>query len=116
MNKGASVGGFPGFEPPEDDKKYRSKVNDGNFNAQDVNDWVKEINNFLRQIVQKNPGMTLEEILQKQGLTAEQIANFSDTLRNVEVMARSMKHYGVAPETAETLTALMETLGAVPWP
>ncbi|MEK9163635.1 MAG: hypothetical protein AAB261_10025, partial [Chloroflexota bacterium] len=49
MQKGKSIGGFPGFEPPDDDERYKRKVKDGEYNAQDVNNWVKEINNFLRQ-------------------------------------------------------------------
>ena len=66
MQRGASVGGFPGFEPPDDDEKYRRRIKEQHFTAQDVNDWVKEINNFLKQISKKNPRMSLEEILQKQ--------------------------------------------------
>mgnify|MGYP001609778939 CR=1 FL=1 len=41
MQRGASVGGFPGFEPPDDDKEYRDKVKNERYTPQDVNDWVK---------------------------------------------------------------------------
>ena len=44
LNQGASVGGFPGFEPPKGDDDYNKKIEEGNFNAQDVNDWIKDIN------------------------------------------------------------------------
>ncbi|MEK7278771.1 MAG: hypothetical protein AAB427_15575 [Chloroflexota bacterium] len=115
MQRGASIGGFPGFEPPEDDKEYRDKVKNERYTAQDVNDWVKEINNFLKQIIKKNPRMSLEEILQKQGLTPPQFENLLDALRDTEVTARGMQNYGVTTETAATLRTLMETLGVAPW-
>jgi len=115
MQRGASIGGFPGFEPPGDDEKYRRKIKEQNYNAQDVNDWVQEINNFLKQIIEKNPRMSLEEILQKQGLTPSQIENLLDALRDTEVTARGMQDYGVTTETATTLRTLLETLGVAPW-
>ncbi|MBI3914317.1 MAG: hypothetical protein HY327_09065 [Chloroflexi bacterium] len=115
MQRGASVGGFPGFEPPDDDEKYRRRIKEQHLTAQDVNDWVKEINNFLRQIIKNNPRMSLEEILQKQGLTPSQTENLLDALRDTEVTARGMQNYGVAPETAATLRTLLETLGVALW-
>lgn len=115
MLGGASVGGFPGFEPPGDDDKYRRKIEERSYTAEEVNYWVKEINNFLGQIVKKNPGMSLEEILQKQRLNASQIENFLDALREIEVVARSMQGYGVTSETVTLLRALMETLGIAAW-
>lgn len=121
MQRGESIGGFPGFEPPDDDEKYRRRIKEQHITARDVNDWVKEINNFLRQIIKKNSRMSLEEILQtespfgKQGLTPSQIENLLDALRDTEVTARGMQNYGVAPETATTLRTLMETLGVAPW-
>ncbi len=115
MQRGESIGGFPGLEPPDDDDKYRRKIKDQSYRAEEVNHWVKEINNFLTQIVKKNSGLSLEEILQKQGLTPSQIESFFDALRNAEVMARGMQDYGVTAETATTLRTLMETLGVAPW-
>jgi len=115
MQKGASVGGFPGFEPPDDDERYKRKVKEGEYNAQDVNDWVKEINNFLRQIIDKNPGMTLEKILQKQGLTSEQVKEFLEALRNVHATASGMEGTGVTSETVIVLKSLMDTLGVSTW-
>lgn len=116
MQGGASIGGFPGFEPPDDDERYKRKVKGEGYNAQDVNDWVKEINNFLRQIANKNPRMKLEEILIKQGLAAAQIKEFLDALRNVELSARNMERYGVATETVQLLQTVMKDLGVIPWP
>ncbi len=115
MQKGKSIGGFPGFEPPDDDERYKRKVKDGEYNAQDVNNWVKEINNFLRQIADKNPGMTLAEILQKQGLIAEQVGNFLNALRDAHLAAIGMEHFGVTTETVKTLESLMRQLGVAPW-
>ena len=54
-----SIGGFPGFEPPDDDEKYKRKIKNSSASGEEVNTWVKEINNFLRQVANKNPGMTL---------------------------------------------------------
>ncbi|MFZ1403593.1 MAG: hypothetical protein WAW03_10950, partial [Anaerolineae bacterium] len=88
---GASVGGFPGFEPPGDDDKYRRKIEERSYTAEEVNYWVKEINNFLGQIVKKNPGMSLEEILQKQGLNPEQIVAFIRALRNIHSITAGME-------------------------
>ena len=115
MQGGASIGGFPGFEPPDNDEKYRRKVKDGTYNSQDVNDWVKDINNFLKQIVEKNPNMSLEEILQKQGLPQTEIEGFVRALRNVHATAKGMSGYGVNPETVERLESLMEILGVSAW-
>lgn len=115
MQGGASIGGFPGFEPPNDDERYKRKVKGEGYNAQDVNNWVKEINNFLRQIADKNPGKTLEEILIKQGLTTLQVKDFLDALRNVELSARNMEHYGVATGTIQLLQTVMKDLGVIPW-
>lgn len=111
MQGGESIGGFPGFEPPDDDEKYKQKIKNKNYSAQDVNDWVKEINNFLKQIIEKNPGMTLEEILTKQGLTAEQIEKFILALKDTELMARSMATFGVDTARALALRELLIQLG-----
>lgn len=116
MTGGGSVGGFPKFEPPDDDPKYRSKIKSRSYSGQDANGWVKEINNFLKQIVERNSNMTLEEILQRQRLTPTQIDNFMDALRQAEVAARGMQGYGVTEETASTLQMIMKSLGVIPWP
>ncbi|MBK7203716.1 hypothetical protein [Candidatus Amarolinea dominans] len=112
---GASVGGFPGFEPPGDDDKYRRKIEKRSYTAEEVNYWVKEINNFLGQIVKKNPGMSLEEILQKQGLNPEQIVAFIRALRNIHSITAGMESIGVSGTTTAALAGLMNTLGVSPW-
>ncbi len=115
MQGGASIGGFPGFEPPDDDEEYRRKIKDKTYDGQDVNDWVREINNFLRQIVKKNPGLTLEEILQRQGLTPGQIDGFVKALRDAHATADGMSGHGVNEATVEMLEGLMKTLGVSTW-
>jgi hypothetical protein len=114
MRGGASIGGFPGFEPP-DDERYKRRVKEYEFKAQDVNDWVKEINNFLRQIANNNPGMTLEKILELQGLSAEQIENFVVALRDIHSVAQGMQTIGVTKATVDTLTELLTLLGVSTW-
>ena len=115
MQRGESIGGFPGFEPPDDDDKYRRKIKDQSYTAEEVNHWVKEINNFLDQVVKKNPGLSLEKILQRQGLTRAQINNFIEALQEVHYRADLMKGFGVNEETIETLTGLMKTLRIPIW-
>lgn len=115
MQRGASVGGFPGFEPPKDDKDYRDKVKDARYTAQDVNDWVKEINNFLNQIVKKNPGLSLEKILQKQGLSQAEMDSFIEALQSTHNTAKVWSEYGVNPETVKILESLMKTLRVPVW-
>lgn len=115
MQRGASIGGFPGFEPPDDDEKYRRKIKEQNYSAQDVNDWVKEINNFLNQIVKKNPGMSLEKILQKQGLSQAEIDGFIEALQSTHNTAQVLSEYGVNPETVKILESLMKTLRVPIW-
>ncbi len=114
MQRGASIGGFPGFEPP-DDEKYRRKIKEQNYSAQDLNGWVKEINNFLGQIVKKNPGLSLEEMLQRQGLSPSQIDSFTRALRDTHFTATSLKGFGVEIKTVETLESLMSQLGVSAW-
>ncbi|MDM8520794.1 hypothetical protein QUF64_12160 [Anaerolineales bacterium HSG6] len=115
MLDGSSVGGFPGFEPPEDDEAYRQKIRKRSYNGQDVNDWVSEMNNYLRQIIKQNPNMTLEEILQKMGWSQARIANFLNNLREVHVIARGWKNHGVREITIERFEAQMQQLGVVLW-
>lgn len=79
LQSGNSIGGFPGFEPPHDDDKYRTKIMTRSYTAQDVNDWVREINNFLNQIARKNPNLALEEILKRQGLTQAQVNDYLES-------------------------------------
>ncbi|MBK7203316.1 hypothetical protein [Candidatus Amarolinea dominans] len=114
MLGGASVGGFPGFEPPGDDDKYRRKIEKRSYTAEEVNYWVKEINNFLSQIVKKNPGMSLEEILQSR-LNPEQIVAFIRALRDMHSIAAGMESIGVSGTTTAALAGLMNTLGVSPW-
>lgn len=115
MQSGASVSGFPGFEPPDDDEAYRRKIRDRDYTAQDVNDWVKEINNFLAQIAKKNPGLSLEEILRRYGSNEEQIKQFIESLQEAHYMANSRVGYGVNLEMVRTLQSMMETLGVPTW-
>ena len=113
MQGGASVGGFPGFEPPDD--KYRRKIEDRSYSGEDANGWIKEINNFLKQIADKNPGLTLEEILQRQGLAQAQIKQFIEAVRETHYVANSRVGYGVNLDTVKTLASLMERLGVSAW-
>ncbi len=115
MQGGESIGGFPGFDPPDDDEKYKQKIKNKNYSPRDVNDWVKEINNFLRQIIEKNPEMKLEEILMKQGLTTEQTRNFILALKDTELAARGMATKGVEASRALALRELLLKLGVTLW-
>ena len=115
MQGGASVGGFPGFEPPDDDEKYRDKIKNERHTPQDINDWVKEINNFLNQIVKRNPGLSLEKILQKQGLSQAEIDGFIEALQSAHNTAKTLSEYGVNPETVKILESLMKTLRVPVW-
>lgn len=115
MQGGESVGGFPGFEPPDDDEHYENEIRNQSYSGERVNYWTKEINNLLRQIADKNPGLTLGEILQRAGQKPADIKSFMDGLRNVHAMVESWEGYGVTPETVESLNALMKGLGVAPW-
>jgi hypothetical protein len=115
MLGGESVGGFPGFEPSDDDPKYQRKIKNRDFNGIDINDWVKEICNFLEQVIEKNPNLTLEQILQEMGLSATQIENFLNDLRTIDLLTKSYKGLGVTEQTVARLTLVMETLGVIPW-
>jgi len=112
---GGSVGGFPGFEPPDDDEAYREKIRNQSYTGEEADHWIKEINNYLRQVVKKNPNMTLEEILQEMGRQQRDTNLFLDALRDVHATARGLEGYGVSKGTLEGLEALMETLGVAPW-
>jgi len=112
---GEGIGGFPGFEPPDDDERYRKKIRNYSYTGEEANYWIKEINNFLRQIVKKNPGMTLEEILQETGMSAEDMTTYVDSVRNVLTIAESWENRGVTSATIKTLRSLMETFGVQPW-
>jgi len=115
MLGGMSIGGFPGFEPDDDDKKYQSKVKGSTFKDFEVNYWVKEICNFLEQVHQKNPSLTLDQILRLAGLSATQIKSFLDALREIHGIAAGQEGFGVAKETVTRLTQIMTTLGVIPW-
>ena len=118
MQGGVSVGGFPGFEPPDDDEKYRSKIQDESYSGAELNHWLKEINNFLRQVIDKNPSSTLKEILQKQGLAAAEIDDFIFALQRTHYQANGMATAGsgVNAETVNAFEALLKTLRVLLWP
>ncbi len=117
LNGGVSVGGFPGFEPPKDDKDYQEKIKNRSYTAQDVNDWVREINNYLQQIIKQNPNMTLKQILIQLGLTAEQIDDFVENLQLVYIIIEPMAKFRlVNPVTFETYKEVLSILGVpAPW-
>jgi hypothetical protein len=115
MHRGESIGGFSGFEPPDDDEKYRRKIKDQTYTAQDVNDWVKQINNFLNQIVKKNPGLSLEKVLQRQGLSQVEIREFVEAIQRTHNLAKVLSEYGVKPETVKILESLLKTLKVPLW-
>ena len=115
MLGGMSIGGFPGFEPDDDDEKYQSKVKGSTFKDFEVNYWVKEICNFLEQVHQKNPSLTLEQILRLAGLSATQIKSFLDALREIYSIANGQEGFGVTTETVLRLNTLMQKLGVEPW-
>jgi hypothetical protein len=114
MQGGASIGGFPGFEPP-DDERYKDKIRNQSYSGEEANYWAKEINNLLRQIVDKNPGLTLEQILQRAGLQPGEIKSFMDGLRNIHSSVSGLVDHGVNPKTVEILEELMNILGVTPW-
>jgi len=114
LQSGNSVGGFPGFEPPQDDDEYRAKIQTRSYSARDVNDWVREINNFLNQIARKNPKLTLEEILKQQGLTQAQVNDYLEGLRTTYRIASDMQKSGVRPITVQTLRSVLLELGVTP--
>jgi len=115
MLGGMSIGGFPGFEPDDDDEKYQSKVKGSTFKEFEVNYWVKEICNFLEQVHQKNPSLTLEQILRLAGLSASQIHEFFNALRSIHAKAEAQIGFGVTESTVVRLEAIMKILGVVPW-
>jgi hypothetical protein len=115
MLEGTSIGGFPGFEPPDNDEKYQRKIRESEYNGHDVNDWVKEICGYLENIIAKNPNMTLEQVLQKAGLSAKEIEEFLDALRTTHSIASGYRGFGVTEQTIERLTNLMEILEVLPW-
>jgi len=115
MQGGVQIGGFPGFEPDDDDDKYQSKVKDSEFSNIDVNDWTKEICNFLEQASQKNPNLSLEQILRLAGLSAKQIEDFLGALRTTYSMADAKAGFGVTVETVDRLANVMKNLGVDSW-
>jgi copper homeostasis protein CutC len=80
-----------------------------------VNDWVKDISKSLEQVVKKNPGKSLEKILQEQGKTRTQIDEFLNAVRNAQYRARSMEGAGVRAQTLERIEELMKILRIEPW-
>jgi len=116
LQGGESVGGYPGFEPPGDDERYKNKIRDRSYSGEEANDWLKEINNYLKQVVKKNPNLTLEEILQRAGLNQAEIEHFLEALREVHFLAEGLEGSDVTSQSFQTLQTLMEQLGVAPWP
>jgi len=121
MQGGESVGGFPGFEPPEDDadgshrEEYRREIKNRSYPPEKANHWLQEINGLLKWIIRKNPGLSFREILQRQGSTQVEIADFIERLQRAHYTAKAMSGYGVNPETVKILESLMKTLGVPTW-
>jgi len=115
MSGGESVGGFPGFEPPEDDEEYRREIKNRSYPPEKANHWLQEINGLLKWIIRKNPGLSFREILQRQGSTQGEIADFIERLQRAHYTAKAMSGYGVNPETVKILESLMKTLGVPTW-
>jgi hypothetical protein len=126
MLGGESVGGFPGFEPPDpDDDDYRRKVEERSYRPRDVDDWVRDINKHLRELIARNPGKTLEELLQEYwrstdpSLSMQEITtrtnHYLDSIRTVQTIAESQTTIGVSEVNIDILKGLTEMLGVVPW-
>ena len=115
LNRGASVGGFPGFEPLDGDDDYKKKIDEGNFNAQDVNDWIKDKNKHLKNITKYNPNMTLDEILLDAGYNDAQVVKYIEVLKNAYATAEGIKGYGVTEAIVETLVSVMSEPGVPIW-
>ena len=115
LSGGVNVGGFPGFEPPEDDKKYQEKIKNQQFLADEINGWVREINNFLQQIVNKNPNLTLAEILKLLGKSQAETDDFLNALRSLYETANGLKYLGLNPDTVDNFKRLLELLGVTTW-
>jgi hypothetical protein len=109
LQGGASIGGFPGFEPP-DDERYKRIVKNASYTGEEANTWLKEIINYLRQLIKLYPGKTLAEILGRHGLSEAEIKSFTDALRLAYTNAVRLSNDGVR---AETITALQELLPAL---
>ena len=54
--------------------------------------------------------MSLEEILQKQGLTQTETSNFIEALQRTYTTTKGMEGYRVTTETADILDALLKIL------
>ena len=115
LQGGVSIGGFPGFEPPDDDKRYKRIVKNVSYTGEEANTWLKEIINYLRQLIKLYPGKTLAEILNRHGLSEPEIKSFTDALRRAYTIADGLKTQGVRPETLSALKELLPILG-VPLP
>jgi len=114
LEGGASIGGFPGFEPP-DDERYKNKIKNRSYSGSEANDWLKEINNYLRQIIKRYPDKTLIEILRRHSLAQTEIDNFVKALQNAYTIGNRFKDAGVRAETLSLLRESLQTLG-VPLP
>jgi|GEM_PF-1454067 len=115
LEGGASVGGFPGFEPPDDDERYKRKVKDSSYSGEEANTWLKEIINYLRQLIKRYPGKTLAEILKRHGLSEAEIDEFIKAVREAYNIAGRLRNDGVRAETITALQELLPILG-IPLP
>ena len=59
--------------------------------------------------------MSLEEILQKQGLSQVEIREFVEALQGTHNTAKVLSEYGVNPETVKILESLLKTLRVPLW-
>lgn len=111
LSGGISVGGFPPFRPPGEDERFKEKIKNSAYTPEEANYWLKEINNFLRQLVKKNPKMSLREILARQGLNEAQTENYLGVLQRVYEAVAKWEGKGVNSATLSTYRALLEQLG-----
>lgn len=108
---GVSVGGFPPFRPPDDEERFKEKIKNSAYTPEEANYWMKEINNYLAQIIKKNPKLSLREILARQGLNEAQTENYLGVLQRVYEAAAKWEGKGVNSATLSTYRALLEQLG-----
>lgn len=111
LSGGISVGGLPSFRPPGDDERFKEKIKNSAYTPKEANYWLKEINNFLQQIIKKNPKSSLREILARQGLNEAQTENYLGVLQRVYEAAAKWEGKGVNSATLSTYRALLKQLG-----
>jgi len=116
---GVNFGGFPQFEPPDDDPdkdRYREEVRNQSYRATTANRWLGDISKSLETIAQRNPKLGLDEIMLQNRMTSAQAQEILDGLRDAEYLARSLQGRGVSQVTLEQLQLVMQRLGVVPHP